>query len=149
MKNKDQEIAEPAAIYGIHLKEKKKQQMGVAKTVACILNGLPMIEFEGLRELLNLSAETLADHLNISRSTLVRRRKANRLDAQESDRLLRYARLYARCEEVMGDATSAQNWLQKPARGLDFNTPLGFAETEAGANEVFNLLGRIEHGVFS
>ena len=108
-----------------------------------------MVEFAALQELLGLGAEELAGHLCISRSTLIRRRKARRLDMQESDRLLRYARLYARAEETLGDAASAREWLQTPARALGYVSPLEFAETEAGGREAENLLGRIEHGVFS
>jgi len=87
--------------------------------------------------------------LAISRSTLVRRRKSGRLDMQESDRLLRYARLYARALTVLQNEGAARDWLKQPARALSFVTPLTFAETEAGAREVEALLGRIEHGVFS
>jgi putative toxin-antitoxin system antitoxin component (TIGR02293 family) len=108
-----------------------------------------MVEFVALQELLGLGAEELAQHLAISRSTLVRRRKGGRLDMQESDRLLRYARLFARAQTVLQDDAAARDWLKQPARALDFVTPLTFAETEAGAREVEALLGRIEYGVFS
>ncbi|MFU8849221.1 MAG: antitoxin Xre-like helix-turn-helix domain-containing protein [Opitutales bacterium] len=143
---------EPAAIYGsrpISRSGARRRCLDPRETVATIRAGLPMVEFEGLQELLGLSAEVLAGHLGISRSTLVRRRKSGRLDMQESDRLLRYARLYARAESVLESATGARQWLQAPARALAFASPLEFAETEAGCREVENLLGRIEHGVFS
>lgn len=146
------QIEEPVAIYGSRPAERagvKRRRLDPRETVATIRAGLPMVEFEGLQELLGLSAEVLAGHLGISRSTLVRRRKSGRLDMQESDRLLRYARLYARAEEVLGGAGSAREWLQAPARALAFVSPLKFAETETGCREVENLLGRIEHGVFS
>lgn len=142
-------MEEPAAIYGEMPGTKKKQAMGAGETVECIRAGLPMVEFEALQTLLGLGAEELAGHLAISRSTLIRRRKSRRLDTQESDRLLRYARLYARAERTLGDAEAAQAWLKQPARALGYESPLHFAETEAGAREVDNLLGRIEHGVFS
>lgn len=145
----DFDLEEPAAIYGEKRGAKTREAMGPGETVECIRAGLPMVEFEALQELLGLGAEELAGHLAISRSTLIRRRKSRRLDAQESDRLLRYARLYARAENVLGDAEAACGWLKQPARALGYTTPLHFAETEAGAREVENLLGRIEHGVFS
>lgn len=127
----------------------QKRRLDPREAVEAVCAGLPMVEFEGLQELLGLSAETLAGHLSISRSTLVRRRKSGRLDMQESDRLLRFARLFARAEAVLGDAGSARQWLAAPARALAFASPLQFAETETGCREVENLLGRIEHGVFS
>jgi putative toxin-antitoxin system antitoxin component (TIGR02293 family) len=153
MKNKKEvesfEVEEPAAIYGEKRGAKAGEAMDAGETVECIRAGLPMVEFEALQALLGLGAEELAGHLAISRSTLIRRRKSRRLDAQESDRLLRYARLYARAEAVLGEAGAARNWLKQPARALGYVPPLEFAETEAGAREVENLLGRIEHGVFS
>ncbi len=38
--------------------------------------------------------------------------------------------------------------LKKPARGLGRKIPLEYSDTDLGAQEVVNLLGRIEHGVF-
>ncbi len=150
-KNKevDPKVEEPAAIYGELPGTRERRAMGPGETVECIRAGLPMVEFEALQNLLGLGAEELASHLAISRSTLIRRRKSRRLDAQESDRLLRFARLYAKAESTLRDAEAAQNWLKSPTRALGYESPLHFAETEAGAREVENLLGRIEHGVFS
>lgn len=144
-----QRTEEPAAIYGKKPGARRQRAMNPQETVETIRAGLPMVEFEALQNLLGLSAEELAAHLTISRSTLVRRRKSGRLEMQESDRLLRYARLFARAEATMGDANTAKDWLKQPARALGFETPLTFAETEAGTREVENLLGRIEHGVYS
>jgi putative toxin-antitoxin system antitoxin component (TIGR02293 family) len=143
------QVEEPAAIYGRTPGSRRRRAMNTPETVATIRAGLPMVEFEALQSLLGLGAEELAGHLSISRSTLIRRRKARRLDMQESDRLLRYARLYARAEETLGSEESAREWLRAPARALGYVSPLEFAETEAGARETENLLGRIEHGVFS
>lgn len=120
-----------------------------SETIERLESGLPMQEFEALQELLGLGSEALAECLSISRSTLMRRRKAGRLDSVESDRLLRYARLYGRCVQLFEDPITAQQWLREPARAFGFRTPLAFAKTEFGAREVENLLGRIEQGVMS
>lgn len=141
-KKADKIVEEPTAVYAT-------TNSAAGETVERIREGLPMVEFVALQELLGLGAEELAQHLTISRSTLVRRRKGGRLDMQESDRLLRYARLYARAQAVLQDDMAARDWLKQPARALGFVTPLTFAETETGAREVEALLGRIEHGVFS
>jgi putative toxin-antitoxin system antitoxin component (TIGR02293 family) len=141
-KRADKVVEEPTAVYGV-------ASSAAGETVERIRAGLPMVEFVALQELLGIGAEELAQHLAISRSTLVRRRKGGRLDMQESDRLLRYARLYARAQTVLQNDAAARDWLKQPARALNFITPLTFAETETGAREVEALLGRIEHGVFS
>jgi uncharacterized protein (DUF2384 family) len=43
----------------------------------------------------------------------------------------------------------ARVWLKFPQRGLGGAVPLDYAETEVGAREVDNLLGRIDYGVYS
>jgi uncharacterized protein (DUF2384 family) len=42
----------------------------------------------------------------------------------------------------------AQQWFRSPVKGLRGKTPLEFADTEPGAQEVESMLDRIEDGVF-
>ena len=48
-----------------------------------------------------------------------------------------------------GDSNAATRWLNTPNKALSNQTPLDYSGTESGAHEVENLIGRIEHGVFS
>lgn len=114
-----------------------------------VRDGLHMFEFEELRRMLGLTEERMAALLGMSRATLHRRKKAGFLDRSESDRLVRYARLFARASDALGGPDGARSWLSSPARAFDGELPLDFADTEVGAREVEALLGRIEHGVFS
>lgn len=114
-----------------------------------VRDGLPMVEFQALCGLLAVTEERLAGLLGMSRATLHRRKKAGSLDRSESDRLVRFARLFSRASEALGSEDAARSWLVAPARAFDGELPLDFADTEVGAREVEALLGRIEHGVFS
>jgi putative toxin-antitoxin system antitoxin component (TIGR02293 family) len=67
----------------------------------------------------------------------------------ESDRLYRVACVIARAEEVLGSSQAAERWLKEPLPALGFETPLSILDTDEGAQMVCDLLGRIEHGVFS
>jgi len=91
----------------------------------------------------------LACKLGISRATLHRRRASGRLDPEESDRVVRFARLLGKAIEVLESAENAQRWLRSPQLGLGGEVPLDYAESEVGAREVEDLLGRIEFGVYS
>ncbi len=146
-------MEEPVVVYGMapsaQARRSRPVDLGPGEVVRRIETGLPMSEFSALQELLGVSAETLAECIGMSRSTLARRRQSGRLSRDESDRLVRYTRLYARAEEVLGEGRAACSWFHVPLRGLGFATPLAFSMTEAGAREVENLLGRIEHGVFA
>jgi putative toxin-antitoxin system antitoxin component (TIGR02293 family) len=99
--------------------------------------------------MLGLSEDRLAALLGMSRATLHRRKKAGHLDRMESDRLVRYARLFSRAGAALGGADGARSWLTSPALAFHGEWPLDYADTEIGAREVEALLGRIEHGVFS
>lgn len=44
---------------------------------------------------------------------------------------------------------SATRWLITPRKALGYKRPIDIASTEEGAQEIENLIGRIEHGIFS
>lgn len=114
-----------------------------------IKEGLPMSTFDNFRKKINLSERALSDTIDISKRTLTRRKQKGRLSSSESERLVRLARLFDKATEVFGnDETVSANWFRTPARGLGGKTPLVMAETELGAQEVYALLIRIEHGIF-
>jgi putative toxin-antitoxin system antitoxin component (TIGR02293 family) len=117
--------------------------------VSAVREGIPAGRFDALKELLGVSTEQLTDVVGISPSTLSRRRKRGRFDKDESERILRVARIALRAAEVLGGPENARKWLTEPARALGGEKPLEFADTEPGAREVERLLIRLEHGVYS
>ena len=114
-----------------------------------IKEGLPFAELEKLQEYLAIPMEQLAEKLSISKATLQRRKQSGKLDTNQSDRLVRYQRLIQQAKEALEGAENARIWLKSPQVGLGGATPLDFADTEYGAREVENLLGRIAYGVYS
>jgi putative toxin-antitoxin system antitoxin component (TIGR02293 family) len=114
-----------------------------------IQKGLRFSELETLQNSIGMPFEQLAAKLCISRSTLQRRKAAGRLSPDESDKVLRFARLLEHATDVFGDVDKARAWLKHPQYGLGGAVPLDYAETEIGAREVDNLLGRIDYGVYS
>jgi len=111
--------------------------------------GLPVQELEDLRASLQMPMEKLVPKLAISKATLHRRKATGKLDPAESDRVVRFARLMGKAVEVLESEENARNWLTSPQIGLGGAVPLDYAETELGAREVEDLLGRIEYGVYS
>jgi putative toxin-antitoxin system antitoxin component (TIGR02293 family) len=114
-----------------------------------VRKGVPVSSVAALGSALQLSTTELLDWLQISPRTWARRKHAGVFDLLESDRVARLSRLVARASQVLGGATEARSWLTTPNRALGRRTPFAAADTEAGAVGVFNLLGRLEHGVFS
>jgi len=112
-------------------------------------DGLPMAEFRLLQDLLRIAEEELGRFLGISPATLHRRKKSGRLETPESERIVRFARLFGLAMEVFGTKDATREWLKTQNPGTASESPLSYADTEFGAREVENMLGRIDHGVFS
>jgi putative toxin-antitoxin system antitoxin component (TIGR02293 family) len=106
--------------------------------------------FLRLRETAGLSMDDVSAWLQLAPRTLTRRRQQGSFAPDESDRILRAARVLGRTIELFdGDRDAAVEWLKTPQRALGGIPPLDVARTEVGSREVENLIGRIEHGVFS
>lgn len=114
-----------------------------------IEEGFPYRTLERLQESLAIPAGEVAEVVRIPIRTLTRRKKEGRLRPEESERVLRIARLIEDATRLHeGDLDQARTWLKTPKRALDGKTPLEMGRTEVGAREVENLLGRLEHGVY-
>lgn len=117
--------------------------------IAAVKEGLPTRTFSSLAQLLGVSEATLASVTGISSSTLTRRKRTGQLSSEESEHVLRVAHLLDVATRVFEDVESAADWLRSENISLGDLTPLDYAETEVGAREVENLLGRIDYGVYS
>jgi putative toxin-antitoxin system antitoxin component (TIGR02293 family) len=64
--------------------------------------------------------------------------------------LARSARVFARAIDLFeGDRDAASEWMSAPLPALGGRTANTAVKTEEGARTVENLIGRIEHGVYS
>jgi putative toxin-antitoxin system antitoxin component (TIGR02293 family) len=118
--------------------------------IESVRQGFPYATVDRLLENADLTSEQMADLTDIPRRTLTRRKQDGQLTPDESDRVLRAARMVGKALELFeGDRDAARNWLTSPQVGLGGAVPLIFANTELGAREVEHLADRLEHGVFA
>ena len=112
--------------------------------------GFPFNSFVILARSMGVTNKELAELIQISTRTLNQRQKEGRLKGDESDRLLRFARIYKHAVDLFeGDQKAAQDWLSSEVPALKGATPLEASRTEEGAREVESLIARLEHGVFA
>ncbi len=104
---------------------------------------------EELMRASGLTLKELASALDLSPRTLQRRRDRGRLAHFESDRLYRLARIVAIANDFLGDRERALRWLKRPNRALGGIAPVAAIDTEPGARQVENILGRIAYGGIS
>jgi putative toxin-antitoxin system antitoxin component (TIGR02293 family) len=114
-----------------------------------IRDGFPPAVVEELMHASGLTLKELASALDLSSRSLQRRRRGGKLARYESDRLYRLARLVAIANQYLGDQERARRWLKHPNRALGGIAPISAIDTEVGARQVENILGRIAYGGIS
>jgi putative toxin-antitoxin system antitoxin component (TIGR02293 family) len=121
-----------------------------AELIRQLERGFSFKTMEALESRSGVALSQLATVIGIPERTLARRRVSRRLTPEESERLLRISSVFEAAVDLFeGDAADAVNWLNTPRKALGDRTPLAYARTEPGAREVEDLIGRLEHGIFS
>jgi len=130
-----------AALLGLRIYETRKLYEAVT-------HGLKFATFSRLVQNTMLPQSVIAEVVQVSDRTLARRREKGKLEPGESDRLLRFSRLFGLALQLFeGDADAARTWLLSKPKALGGRTPLELSMTEIGAREVEDLIGRLEHGI--
>lgn len=114
-----------------------------------IREGFPPAVVEELMRASGLSLKELAESIDLSPRSLQRRRRSGRLARFESDRLYRLARIVALARQNLGTPEQAMRWLKRPNRALGGLAPIAAIDTEPGARQVENVIGRIAFGGIS
>ncbi len=118
--------------------------------IKLVRRGLPYKALQKALGAIGIPVRDLSLILRLPTRTLARRKESSRpLSPTESERFLRFIRALARGEEILGDKEAALSWLRSPNRSLGSVPPEDLLDTDIGAQSVMEVLGRIEHGVFS
>jgi len=111
--------------------------------------GIAKQKLLSLARKLSLTIQEIADILHISERTLQRYSPDTFIKTEHADRAIELARLYERGIDVLGSAEAFNKWLRQPNYALRNQAPLSLLDTSIGFTMVLDVLGRIEHGVFS
>ena len=119
---------------------------GTMDMVRLVRQGLPA---RAVQFVIDAGRLTLAevDRIVMPRKTLANRKRQGTLTPEQTDRLLRVARVIAAAEATFGSKEKAYIWLRRPTLGLAGERPLDVLDTAEGTRAVETLLGRIEHGI--
>lgn len=124
--------------------------METASLMQAVKSGLSWNAVHKFLGITGLSQQDLAKYLTIPERTFARRREAGTFDRRESEQLLRLAEIYQAALDLFDDDTAAtRTWLTAPVKGLGNARPIDFAQSEFGAREVRDLMGRLADGAFS
>lgn len=123
---------------------------GPLATARALEKGLPYDALVRFQRFTGWSGVALSELLLIPARTLHRRREEGHLTFEESDRLARAARTFARTLALFeGDAQAARLWMDQPQAALGRARPVDLARSDVGTREVEALIERLEHGVLA
>jgi putative toxin-antitoxin system antitoxin component (TIGR02293 family) len=142
-------IEAPAVPRGFHERQENIAWSGPAaapRLVQLVRDGIPVAAVDHFLQTGAISAVELHE-LVLPRKTLANRREMGRLNPEQSDRLLRVARLFVEAEEMFGTPAKAHAWLRRANAALEGQRPIDLLDTDEGMRLVSALLGRISHGI--
>jgi putative toxin-antitoxin system antitoxin component (TIGR02293 family) len=136
---------EVAGILGV--KPRHGRPVSPFEFIERIENGLPVAAVEHLCRVL-APGDANFKHLIVSRPTLARRKRQHaKLSAEESDRLVRLAKVWTFAREVWGSDEEARAFLFRPHMMLEGRRPIDVVlGTDIGARLVEDILGRLKYG---
>ncbi|SEI14765.1 putative toxin-antitoxin system antitoxin component, TIGR02293 family [Rhizobium tibeticum] len=118
-----------------------------------LLHGLPASAVDHLVGSLVFigKTESLEKAVGMSLRTWQRRRDAptKPLSQEQSGRAWKFAEILSKATDVLGTQAEAEQWLERPAIGLDQRRPIDLLGTPAGVELVEDYLERLEYGVYA
>ncbi|MDA9405233.1 type II RES/Xre toxin-antitoxin system antitoxin [Bradyrhizobium sp. CCBAU 45389] len=117
-----------------------------------LLAGLPgsaLTHF--VSHLLFIQTDSLEKAFGMSLRTFQRRKGApdKPLNQEQSGRTWKFAEILAKATDVFGSQEEAEQWLERPAIGLDQRRPIDLLTTPAGIELVEQYLTRLAYGVYA
>lgn len=112
--------------------------------------GLHANVIKNFRIYFNIPLQTTAHMLNVSEPTIYRWIRANKqLERNFSVKLFEVTDLFLYGSEVFGEKENFFKWLNLPNTALGGMEPQELIEIPGGVSKVKDLIGRMEHGVYS
>jgi putative toxin-antitoxin system antitoxin component (TIGR02293 family) len=159
---KPQEVNEPFVAYSmpsisledrlrvlLATEEKVKSVSHETDLIQLIRNGISKKSLDNLIIQIGYSITDIASVLHVSDRNLRRYQPKEKLNTEQSERLVEIASLYAKGELVFGSIDTFNQWMNTEILSLGNLTPRSFLDTSLGIQLLMKELGRIEHGVFA
>jgi putative toxin-antitoxin system antitoxin component (TIGR02293 family) len=112
-------------------------------------NGLKLSSVINVAQFLNITLDKMADILHISSRTVQRKKDSDVLSSYSSEQAIEVAEVIAKGLEVFQNREVFNTWMQSEIAALNYQKPLDLLDTSFGTKLILQVLGRIEHGVYS
>lgn len=144
--------ASPAQSLSILLKQatqKPEGQMTAFEKMEMIREGISKQDLEHLKNKTALDYNQLSKLLSVARATLINKKGQEKFDNNLSEKIVGLAEIYSLGYDVFEDEQIFNNWIFRENAALGGQTPFDFLDNQYGREEVKNIIGRINYGVYS
>lgn len=128
---------------------KPESRMTSFEKIEMIREGISKKDLENLKQKADLDYNQLAKVLSVARATLINKKGKAKFDMALSEKIVSVADIYSYGYEVFEDETRFNNWIFRSNPALGGQTPYDLLDNQYGREEVKNLIGRIDYGVYS
>lgn len=128
---------------------KPENQLTGFEKMHIVRDGVSKKDLELLKSKTSLDYTMLAKALAVTRATLINKKRSEKFSAGLSEKILGMADLYSYGFEVFEDEGRFNLWMSKPNKALGGQAPYDLIDNHFGREEVKNLIGRIDYGVYS
>ena len=111
--------------------------------------GISKKELVRLKNRTELDYNKLAKLLSVTRATLIKKSSSEKFNSALSERILGLADIYSYGYHVFEDEEKFNQWMFSQNRALGGKTPYDVCNNQFGREEVKNIIGRIDYGVYS
>jgi putative toxin-antitoxin system antitoxin component (TIGR02293 family) len=140
--------SEPLVILG-ESSNKPEGQMTAMEKMVMVDRGVTKKDLESLKAKTDLDYDELAQVLSVGRATLINKKGTDKFSPPLSEKIVGLADLYSYGYEVFEDSERFNQWMLRPNKALGGRAPYDLIHNQFGREEVRNVIGRIEYGVFS
>jgi putative toxin-antitoxin system antitoxin component (TIGR02293 family) len=112
-------------------------------------DGLNKHDLEKLKSRTELDYDNLSKALSVTRATLINKKGSEKFSPSLTERIISLADLYSYGYDVFEDESRFNTWMFKPNRALSGKAPYDIIDNQFGREEVKNIIGRIDYGVYS
>lgn len=129
--------------------KKPESQMSPMEKMERLHIGISKKDLETLKTRAGLDYDKLAKLLSVTRATLINKPGSEKFNSALSERILGLADIYSYGYDVFEDENKFNQWMFRQNRALGGKTPYEVCNNQFGREEVKNIIGRIEYGVYS
>ncbi|MFL5740869.1 MAG: antitoxin Xre/MbcA/ParS toxin-binding domain-containing protein [Flavisolibacter sp.] len=142
-------VGAPARVVLMEASSIPESKLTSMEKMKLIEGGLSKKHLEQLKQKAGLDYDQLATVLNVARSTLINKKGAAKFSGDLSERIMGLADIYSYGYEVFGNSEDFNEWIFRENKALGGSTPFELLHNQFGREEVKNLIGRIDYGVYS